>query len=101
MVSSPIPKEGVTSKARMKPTIIKTMLRTIIRDVVIGSFFPGCGLTIGTEVSTTLSYDNPLYGCAAYLAGLPSTLVDFEMVLKITATVNPIDACSMSLNPFL
>lgn len=52
-------------------------------------------------MGAALAYNKPLDGCAALRARLASTLVDAEIILKVTAAVNPIDACALAVNTFL
>jgi len=53
------------------------------------------------EVGAALADDKPLDGCAALRARLASTLVDAEIILKITAAVNPVDAGALAVNALL
>lgn len=54
-----------------------------------------------TVMGSTLAYEYPLDKCPALRAGLPGALVNTEIVLKIAAAVDPIDAGPIAADAFI
>ena len=50
---------------------------------------------------TPLAYNDASNRCTTYRAGLPGTLVNPEMVLKISPAINPVDAGAVAGDPGL
>ena len=59
------------------------------------------GLTSWANVGASLPYNDTLYESATLRAGFAGSLVDPEIILKFTASVNPVDAGAIPLDALL
>ena len=75
------------------------------RALIIGAGGLGCAASLGVAKqgfgSLTLADKDPLDFCPANRTGLPCAVVHLEVILKFTASIDPVKGGSVAANAFL